>query len=188
MAAMAKPRSERMSERPWSVPIAFTDVPETGRHFDLSADERTRSAIAELAGLRALPRLEAAFDVSRRGRDGLHVAGRVSATVGQTCVVTLDPVDNEIEEQVDLAFAPAMAAAMSDSGKAAVEMAAEERPEALVADTVDLGAIAVEFLILGIDPYPRRPGAVFEAPAPDDRSEHPFAALAVLKRGQGTQS
>ena len=33
---------------------------------------------------------------------------------------------------------------------------------------VDLGAVATEFLLLGIDPYPRKPGAVFEAPPAGD--------------------
>jgi hypothetical protein len=167
------------------VPVALADVPETGRRFELSADERARAAVARLAGLRTLPRLEAAFDVSRRGRDGLRVAGRVSATVGQTCIVTLEPVDNEIEEQVELAFAPAAAAELSDSGKTPVEVPAEDVPEALTGGTVDLGAIAVEFLILGIDPYPRKPGAVFESPPSQDDAAHPFAALAALKKRPG---
>ena len=46
----------------------------------------------------ALPRLEAAFDLTRIGGDGVHVVGRVSATVSQTCVVTLDPMQNEVDE------------------------------------------------------------------------------------------
>jgi hypothetical protein len=52
----------------------------------------------------------------------------------------------------------------------------------LIGGAVDLGAIATEFLMLGIDPYPRAPGAVFEPPAADDRGGGPFAALAALKR------
>ena len=60
-------------------------------------------------------------------------------------------------------------------------------PEPLIGGAVDLGAIAIEFLILGIDPYPRKPGAVFEAsPAGDDPAK-PFAALAALKKGAGRQ-
>ena len=97
----------RAARPPWSVPVAVHDVPETGRRFDLVADQNTRAALAEVIGLRALPRLEASFDVSRHGRDGLRVVGRVSATVGQTCVVTLEPIDNEVDEAVDLVFAPA---------------------------------------------------------------------------------
>jgi hypothetical protein len=49
---------------------------------------------------------------------------------------------------------------------------------------VDLGALATEFLILGLDPYPRKAGAVFQPPAPAQPDESPFAALAKLKKGQ----
>src|SRR5262245_12387188 len=153
------------SEKIWSVPVAIHDVPETGRSFALVADERTRAAIAERAGLRALPRLEATFDVALRGRDGLHVTGRVSATVGQTCVVTLEPIDGEVEEDVDLVFAPAPAPAIIEEDGAQVEITPVDAPEPLIGGTVDLGAIATEFLILGLDPYPRKEGAVFEPPA-----------------------
>jgi hypothetical protein len=159
-------------------------VPETGRHFDLSADTQTRAAIAKLAGLRSLPRLEARFDLTRRGQAGLRVAGRVSARVGQTCVVTLEPIDNDIEEDIDLVFAPAAAPSLADVADPAVAEAAHDKPEALVDGAVDLGAVAVEFLLLGIDPYPRKPGAVFEAPPAGDDSARPFAALAALKKGQ----
>src|SRR5262245_30042729 len=97
--------------QPWSVPVTLHEVPETGRSFTLVADERTRAAVAKLAGLRSLPRLEAQFELTPRGRDRLHVAGTISATVGQDCVVTLEPIENEIEEQVDLLFAPPAAPA-----------------------------------------------------------------------------
>src|SRR3954470_10126997 len=93
----------------WRVPVRWQEIPDTGRHFDLDADERLRSAIAQVAGLATLPRLSAAFDVTRHGRDGLHVVGQVSATVGQVCIVTLEPVENELEEAVDLVFVPGAA-------------------------------------------------------------------------------
>jgi hypothetical protein len=178
---------EPSTERPWSVPVARHEVAETGRRFDLAADDRVRAAVARLAGLRALPRLEATFEVAPHGRDGLHVVGRVSATVGQDCVVTLEPVDNEVEERIDVVFAPAAAPALVvDVGaNAPVEIPAEDAPEHLVDGVVDLGALATEFLILGIDPYARKAGAVFDPPAAGDESGHPFAALAALKQRQG---
>jgi hypothetical protein len=180
-------RPEPSAERPWSVPVARHEVAETGRRFDLAADERARAAIAKLAGLRALPRLEATFDVTPRGRDGVHVVGRVSATVGQVCGVTLEPIDNEVEDRIDLVFAPvATPALVADVGaNATVEVPAVDAPEPLVDGGVDLGAVATEFLILCIDPYPRKAGAVFDPPAAGDESEHPFAALAALKERQG---
>ncbi len=166
----------------WSVQLALSQVPESGRHLDIVADARTRAAIAKLAGLAALPRLEASFDVALHGRGGLHVLGRVTATVGQTCVVTLEPIENEIDEAIDLVFTPA--SPLSADGGEAIDVLADDAPEPLVGGTVDLGAIATEFLILGIDPYPRKPDAVFEPPAAEPDSGRPFAALAALKKGR----
>jgi hypothetical protein len=177
-------------ERPWSVPIRIDNVPDEGAHVTLSADHATRVAIAALTSLRALPRLEAAFDVTREG-SALHVVGEVSATAGQVCVVTLEPVENEIREAVDVAYAPGPDAEFSEaepdsdafeSGSHAV--AAREPPERLIDGTVDLGALTIEFLLLGIDPYPRKAGVVFEAPRIGDAKAHPFAALAKLKEKQ----
>src|SRR5262249_19948551 len=183
-----EPGSERNpeppSQRPWSVPLAASDVPDGGRHLDLVAGEGVRAAIARLAGLDAVPRLEASFDVTPRGRGGLHVVGRVSATVGQLCVVTLEPIKNEIEEPIDVVFAPGAAPSLVDRE---IEVTDEDVPEALVGGTVDLGAIATEFLLLGIDPYPRKPGAVFQAPAAGEDAAHPFAALAALKKRRSGQ-
>jgi hypothetical protein len=182
---MTRTMKERGVAGPWSVQVAVHEVPVSGRSFVLKADEATRAAIAKSADLRALPRLEAAFDVSRHDSAGLHIVGRVAATVGQVCVVTLDPIENEIEETVDLIFVPGAAPAVGDAPGHALEFATDEVPEPLLDDTVDLGAIATEFLILGIDLYPRKPEAVFQAPPIEDQSEHPFAALAALRRGQG---
>ena len=166
--------------RPWSVPVRLDEVPETGLHVDLEADAAVRTAVATAAGVTDVPRLRAAFDVARHGRDGLRVVGTVSALVRQTCVVTLDPIENEIEESVDLVFVPPSAL-----GPVAheVNLGAEalEPPEPLVDGVVDLGPIATEFLILGVDPYPRKPDAVFEPPRNADAGSHPFAALAALR-------
>ena len=172
------------SPSPWHFPVAVEDVPESGEHFDLTADSQTRAAIGKVAGLRDLPRLEANFDVSRQGGGGLRVAGRIAATVSQTCVVTLDPVANEVAEDVDLLFVPQ--ASVAEAGGAATTKPNEREYEIepLTGGVVDLGALATELLILGLDPYPRMPGAVFQAPEETAASEGPFSALAALQKGR----
>jgi hypothetical protein len=174
----AKPNS---ASGTWHVPVAVEDVPEAGEHFDLTADSQTRTAIAKAAGLRDLPRLEANFDVSRQGNGGLRVAGRVAATVGQTCVVTLEPVANEVAEEIDLLFVP-QPAVVESGGSATGADASEYETEPLIGGVVDLGALATEFLILGLDPYPRKPGAVFQPPQQTVAGEGPFSSLAALKK------
>lgn len=171
------------SERLWSIPVDVDKVPEGGLRFEVSADEATRAAIAALAGVAALPRLEAAFDVVRWGRGGLHVTGEVRGTVGQTCVVTLEPIENDIHEAVDLTYAPPSSATGADSLEIVLRPDAVDPPEPLTGGTVDLGRVATEFLLLGVDPYPRKPEAVFASPAAGEGAESPFAALAVLKKG-----
>ena len=73
--------------------MALEDIPEPGMHLEIDAPEPARSEIVPLAGVRELPRLSAVFDLSRRGA-GVRVTGQVSARVGQTCVVTLEPIEN----------------------------------------------------------------------------------------------
>jgi len=114
----------------------------------------------------------------------LHVAGLVSATVGQDCVVTLEPLTNEVEEKVDLNFVP-RGPALREEGDSESEPREPkwDDPEPLVGGEVDLAALATEFLILGLDPYPRKPGAVFDPPAPAGPEDNAFAALAKLTKG-----
>jgi hypothetical protein len=168
------------AETPWHVVAAVEDVPETGEHMTLVPDGETRLAIARVAGLRELSRLEANFDLLRHGGGGLHVIGRVSATVGQNCVVTLEPLQSEIEEDIDLLYMPAAAATAIDGEAAAGPKWGD--PEPLIGGAIDLGALATEFLILGIDPYPRKPDAVFEPPRDQKPDAGPFAALAGLMK------
>jgi uncharacterized metal-binding protein YceD (DUF177 family) len=167
---------------PWQVPVAVADVAEEGQHFELAADAETRAAVARIAGLRDLPRLEAALDVTRHGPGGLRVAGRVSATVGQSCVVTLEPLANEVAEDVDLVFLPPSAASTEDDVGRREQSGGET--ESLIGGTIDLGALTTEFLILGLDPYPRKPGAIFQPPADAEPDDGPFAGLAALRKGQ----
>jgi uncharacterized metal-binding protein YceD (DUF177 family) len=173
--------SER--QRPWSFPVTVDEIPETGRHFDIAADESTRAAIAALAGVEGIPALCARFDVARYGRGGVAVTGNVAAQVDQICVVTLEPLRSAVEEPVDLTFAP-QGARPAEVKRVEVTID-QEGPEPLRDGKVDLGVLATEFLILAIDPYPRKSGVAFEPPAePDDPSAHPFAGLAALKRGK----
>ena len=178
------------TEHPWSVTLRLDEVPESGRHVALEASTAVRAAVAQAANVEAVETLSAVFDVTRRGRDGLRAAGSVRARVRQTCVVSLEPMLNTVDEAIDVTFAPAREAVANakkrmddDVELVAVDAEGEEPPEPLVNGAIDLGALATEFLILGIDPYPRNEGIAFEAPAAAaDSTAHPFAALAALKK------
>jgi hypothetical protein len=170
---------------PWRVPVIVAQIPETGLHRDIEADQPAREAMAEAAGLREIFSANASLDVTPKGGGRFHVAGHVRARVGQTCVVTLDPIENHIDEEVDLIFAPPeqipnLADLVDDTAESDVEI--PDPPEPIVNGVIDLGRLATDALFLGIDPYPRREDAVFEPPVEAaDPEDHPFAALKALQ-------
>jgi hypothetical protein len=100
-------------------------------------------------------------------------------------VVTLDPIENDIDEPIDLTFAPpeqipALADLVDDDVESDVEI--PDPPEPIIGGAIDLGRLATDALLLGIDPYPRKPGAAFEPQVTAaDPEDHPFAALKALK-------
>jgi hypothetical protein len=170
---------------PWSAPVTVAQIPDTGLHRDIEAGPATREAMAEVAGLREILSASASLDVTPKDGGRFHVAGRVRARVGQTCVVSLDPIENDINEPIDLIFAPPeQIPELSDlvDEAAASSEAIPDPPEPIVHGIIDLGRVATDALFLAIDPYPRRPDAVFEPPVvADDPEDHPFAALKALQ-------
>ena len=182
---MSRSNSMTGSADPWHVPVPVAQIPETGLHRDIEAGPAVRAAMAEVGGLREILAANASLDVTPKGEGRFHVVGRVRARVGQTCVVTLDPIENDIDEQVDLIFAPAgqipeMADLVEDAADSDVEI--PDPPEPILGGVIDLGRIATDALFLGVDPYPRKSDAVFEPPVvPDDPEDHPFAALKALQ-------
>jgi uncharacterized protein len=163
----------------WHIPVHLENVPETGLHLDLDADEETRARLAVLAGALSLSRLHVAADLVRQ-REGLRATGRVTATIGQICVVTLEPLENTVDEAFDVLFLPDAAGAEPPVAPAP-DADVDETRERLVNGVGDLGTVATEFFLLGIDRYPRQPGAVFAPPAEDRSPDSPFAVLAKLK-------
>ena len=173
------------SRDPWRALVNAAQIPEGGLHREMEADVGVREAMADLAGVREISSARAAFDLTLDRRGRVHVAGSVRARVGQTCVVTLDPIDSEIDETVDVMFAPSeQIPHLADLAHEAIASEAEvtDGPEPIVDGVIDLGRLATDVLLLAIDPYPRKPGAVFEPEvATADPDDHPFAALKTLQ-------
>jgi len=180
-------RANSMTDKadPWSVPVTVAQIPDTGLHRDIEAGKATRDAMAEVAGLREILSASASLDVTPKGGGNVHVEGRVRARIGQTCVVSLEPIENDIDEAIDLIFAPPeqvpeLADLVDDAAESDTEI--PDPPEPIVNGVIDLGRVATDALFLGIDPYPRKPDAVFDVPVvAADPEDHPFAALKALQ-------
>lgn len=177
MNRTTKPPMTAESVGPLSRPVDVMNLPPQGSLIRVTATEDECRALAKDFKLPAIHSLVGDYRLTGSAK-GVHVTGRVTAAVTQTCVVTLDPFDSTIEEEVAVDFA-------EPSGMPAeppTEMHEYEPPDEIVNGHVDLGAITAEFLALGLDPYPRKPGVDFEYRDERDEKDSPFAALSRLRR------
>jgi hypothetical protein len=175
-----KPKSEGKPMPGWSVPVRLDDVTDKGLHVALVADAATCVAVAKLIDVDAVLRLEATYDIVPHAATGMTVMGTISARVRQTCVLTLDAIENEISEPVGVTFT--VPDAETDPLEVVIAAEGDEDPEPLVNGAADLGHLTTELLALAIDRYPRKPGVAFQPPAAPDHGGSPFDALAVLKK------
>lgn len=158
--------------------------------FPIRPDAAKCQQLAEYLGVQAVEKFHAELILKRwRGR-GVRVEGTVSATIVQNCAVSLEPVRSQVKEEVLARFLPE-SLIQRDTENAAeiiIDPLADDPPEAFDGREIDLGALAVEFLVLGIDPYIRAPGVALPEqiiPAdgiiPDAERKNPFQVLQGLK-------
>jgi hypothetical protein len=166
---------------PFSRPVAVSEMPPQGLELAIEANEAERAALARDYGLPSLSRLTATFRLAGRGRT-VHVQGEVQAELEQTCVVSLEPFPVSVVEPVEVRYSED--AGPPDDEVVELSEQALDAPEPLVNGLVDLGALAAEFLALGLDPYPRKPDAAFDFEGGEAEDASPFAALAGLKGKQ----
>lgn len=166
----------------WSAPARWGEISAGKAPFKLAAPEETLPRIARSLGLEGLSYLEAEL-VIRPWFDGVEIQGRVKALSTRLCGVTLTPFEEAVDDRLHLRIVPPTSAHAPDPDAAeiVIDLEAEDPPDILQGDMVDLGAYLVEHLALALDPFPRRPGAVFQPDAAEPGELSPFAKLRGLR-------
>ncbi len=175
-------------------PVNVAILPNSGFVLALRADEQARLALAHAAGVTEVSQLEADLVFRRWRRDGVEVTGQIRAKIEQPCVISLEPVFQDIREPVKLTFIPENSKLSSPVGRADRELVldpeGEDPPDTFVGDSIDAWPIVLEMLLLAIDPFPRSPQAAVsdEAGQPAEMTEEnkksPFLVLQNPKKLQ----
>ena len=92
---------------PFSRPFVVAELGDEPEVLRLEATEVERAALARDTELPGIPSLVAELTLARQGAAAVHVTGRVKARATRECVVTLDPFEEKVDEEVDVTFAPA---------------------------------------------------------------------------------
>ncbi|MFN4089244.1 MAG: YceD family protein [Alphaproteobacteria bacterium] len=168
-------------------PVRLGQVGRGGHHASIAATPAERTALAARFELASLARLEADVTVEPMGRGDLYrVHGTFRAELEQICVVTGDPVPARFDQPFATTFTTDPQAA--EPGTIEVDIEAEDPPEPIEGDAIDVGEAVVQELAVSLDPYPRvdAPAADGDETAADEAllpPTGPFAALARLKKG-----
>ena len=138
-------------------------------------------ALARFLDLPGIKYLGGEF-ITLKGGPLVTVKGLLKAELVRRCVVSLEEMIEEIEEDFVVTFTTEP----PDKAKANEEVEADlEAPESLDGPELDLGDILIEQLVLSMDPHPRKEGA---EPVEDPRGGEkisPFDVLKDLKSGDG---
>lgn len=168
--------------------------------FKIEATAPERAALAKRFDLIALDSFtaEGTLATLNGGRRAL-LRGRIAAQVVQRCVVTLEPVADDIDEAFSLDYADDATAAAIEK-ELELDPDADDPPDPLENEAVDVGEAAAEHLALALNPYPRVPDAQLpgefageaaqDLPSPAESASSapknsPFMALAKLVRKGG---
>jgi uncharacterized metal-binding protein YceD (DUF177 family) len=157
----------------FSRPVPLGTIGHAGRQLVLEATAAERAALATRLGVLGIERLSAEVRLKPEEGGTVLVEGRLSASLIQACIVSLEPVAETVDEPIAFRLLPP-GREPQDGPEDLDEI---ESPDGVA----DLGEAVTEELALALDPYPRAPGAVLPGKA-GGAVMGGFAALAALRR------
>ncbi|MHC5307235.1 DUF177 domain-containing protein [Bartonella sp. LJL80] len=170
-------------------PVNVKSLPVKGIRVEIDADEKERSKLAKNHGLLDVSVFFGEFQILPWKKRGIRVKGNLKADISQACIVTLEPVPQKIDENIEAVFVPDDSRLLKpetrdETGEIFLDAEGPDAPEVFHGDSIDVGMIMEEFFELAIDPYPRKSGA--EVQLSDDEKQvekkpSPFAILKQLK-------
>jgi hypothetical protein len=166
----------------WTHEIRLSEVQRGPVKVRLDADDAVRRALARDLGLISIESLTADLTL-KPWLDGAELAGALAAEVTQTCSVSAEAFGERVAGEIFVRMVPAGSpnAPTEPTGEEIeVDLEGDDPPDVLASDRIDLAGYVIEHLVLELDPFPRKPGAVFEPPE-EQSPASPFAILRKLR-------
>lgn len=152
-----------------------------GADFVRSATAEERAALAAALGLVSCDKITVRAHVARPGDHKFLVTGEIRADIVQSCVVTLEPIRQMVDAELEAELRPAE---HIPEAQGAIDLTDDVDVEPLAGHYIPMGRLVFEELAAAIDPYPRKEGAEFkglDTVADGASGNNPFAVLARLK-------
>ncbi len=185
--------SKEIIETEWSYFIDVDSLEGSRTELAISPDEEASKRLAQRLNLLSLDSLEAKLVLNHKHGSGqVHIVGHFKAKLRQACVVTLEPVEDVVEEEFESWFADLEGAVhlakarkdrMAEKGHTEIQILEEhEDPEPIIDGKIDLGELVTQYVSLAVNPYPHAEGVEFEVGDDNVKTagpalNNPFAAL-----------
>lgn len=171
-------------------PVNIRSLPPKGVDLTIKTNEKERQALAKNHNLLEVKSLEARIHINPWKRQGVKLNGRLHAQIVQECVVTAQPLDSVVDEDIEVILVPEDSRLSEIINQHSHELFLDpdgvDAPDSFKGNEINVGAIVEEFFELAIDSYPRSVGVeftevAFETNDKDDKKPSPFAVLKNLK-------
>lgn len=177
----------QLSEEETDIPsfeavIRIDNLPANGRNLKVKTDNAEREALARHLKVQSVDKMIAQLSIVPIKR-GVQLTGSLSAVIVQSCVVTFEPVVQEINEELSRVFLLGHEDDKVETAGAEVfvDLEGEDLPDYFEGPEVNFSGLLLEVLGLAIDPFPRQDGAKLETSGDSREDSSPFAVLKGLK-------
>ena len=145
------------------------------KNMEWEATKEELEAIADRLNVIEVKDLKVKLTIEKKNL--IKVSGSFSAHIVQSCVVSMEPVEETISDTFEDFFGEHKRHAVPVD----IDMEAQD-VESVENGRIDVGELVLEYLVLGLNPYPRKPGLEEVEVLDTDEKENPFAVLAKLKQ------
>lgn len=183
----------------WSHRVEADNITVRVQKLEITATPQERKDLARRMRVQDLESISATMTIQReQGSSIIHIAGRVSGRVVQSCITTGQPVPEDVVEDFESWYAdPAQAVPFVKTRREKLNRGEREMeilpdrddPDLVIDGFIDVAELAAQYFALGINPYPRAADEppIGEEPlvsAPSPARRNPFAVLKDWKERQ----
>ena len=180
--------------------IKVATLSRSGENIKLEGKAEMLEPLAEACGVSSFEKFDAFMKIIPFKKGGAKLTGTVAATVTQPCVVTTEPVEQQMELAIERSFLPQSEIAkrnrIIEDGELILDPDQDDEPDEIENGEVDIWQVLVEELCLEIELHPRKQGAVVASEFASEQSEEnsseeavhrPFSGLNTLINKKKTQ-
>ncbi|CBI76502.1 conserved protein of unknown function [Bartonella clarridgeiae 73] len=167
--------------------VSVRSLPIKGIKVHICADQHECAQLAKNHNLVDVKFFEGEFYILPWKKRGVRVKGLLQARIIQSCVITLEPLEDIILENINIVFVPEDSNLVKpkiseDTGELFLDVEGADIPEVFYGDKIDIGAVMEEFLELSINHYPRKEGVNLDMIENLKKVEQNSSPFSVLKK------